>query len=498
MSHILTNRQPLSTLILVLLSALFIVSIGGVLSGCRQKCVPGSENYPDCRGPAPVSDRTLVVWNLFDDKRLFEEQFAEFEKSHPGVTIDYQSFSDEEEYERLLINKIAEGKGPDIFAMHYSWIPEHLGKMASAPVQYDIASYREIFYSAIPTVLVRKEGETEKIYGVPLWLDTLGLYYNPTAFRSELQSDYSPAETWQEFQGQVANLSRKDKTTGALTKSGVAMGLGSNITYAPDILSLLFLQYDADVFNDEMTHSIIAESQDTAPSQSVSKPGVAALDLYAGFANEKNVHYSWNASFAADYGGKKELGAFLTGKTATIFGYSDLLAQLKKMQKEMGKEHDDFIDVSSVQVVPVPQLVAKDASQWGDIRNLARFYPFAVSKTSLFQENSWDLLFTLANKENAQIYADKSGFPSARRDIGAEQANLAGSLSVFAKQLAVAEPIIMGNKQDFEDIIRKTEDRAAAAGNSATVLATAQKRLECVIKRIKGEINQNDCQNLAN
>ena len=52
-------------------------------------------------------------------------------KMYPNVTIVYTK-KDETTYQQDLLNALASGKGPDIFAISNSWLPEYIDKIVPA------------------------------------------------------------------------------------------------------------------------------------------------------------------------------------------------------------------------------------------------------------------------------------------------------------------------------------------------------------------------------
>lgn len=480
----------------MLLTALLLMMIIVVMGGCRQKCVPGADIYPDCRGGLPPEEHELVVWNIGEDEDVFKDQFADFSRIHKTVEISYKSFPDEAEYKKALLKALALGEGPDVFAMPYTWLEENKALVAPAPRdKVDPAVYRELFHPAVSDVLIRPEGEQEAVYGVTLAVDTLALYYNLDALRQEVNK-FSPAKTWPELIADATALARRDPQSGELIRSGIAMGLGDSIRYAPDIMSLLFVQYGARVFDEAMEKSILAEKQTATPSQSTSTPGSDAFALYTGFADEENMHQSWTKQLAATE--NLELEAFLRGDVAMIFGYSDLIEQLQAIAAEI---EGDTIDIeSSVRVSAVPQLVVDKDYQWDDSANLARFSAYFVAKQSAHPESAWELLLYLADEDPAAKYMELSGKPPARKSLSERVVSDDGAsreAKIFAEQAGIARALVIGDPNDYALIMRQSADAVATEDRSpASALKRAQKQLQCVLERIQGDATKVGCTEL--
>lgn len=471
---------------------------GLLIYGCEPKCTaehPDSEKCP--KKTANISERTLTVWNLGEPEEWFSAQLSAFSQRYDGkVHFKYETFADEEAYERRLIDALAAHEGPDVFAMHYSWLAKHKNKLTPVPeTKLTAKRYREIFYPALGEALIVKEDEKgtikERIYGISLHLDALALFYNKRAF-ADLPAPYSvsPREKWADLQKQVTMLTRRGTNPADLVYTGIAMGRGSNIALAPDILALLFLQHRAAPVDAKQTEATL-----------LTKPVQQAFALYSGFADQENQHYAWNSAMATETG--KDLTAFLTGKTAMVFGYADLIGQLKTLRENLSgtQQQTDLIALSDIGSVPVPQLVGSEEQQtWGEQRTLARFYPLAVSKDSKYKETAWDLLIFLAQKEQATNYAALSQKPSSRRDVSAKQAENVtknAHLALIASQLHLARPLAMGDKLSFEAIMRQTADRIADREMTLDAgLRLAQKQMQCVVDSLQGKTVAGKCTEL--
>src|SRR5687767_2127893 len=56
---------------------------------------------------------TLKYWRVFDGDEAFGLIFNDYRKIHPNIAIEYRRFRFDE-YEKALLDAIAEDKGPDI------------------------------------------------------------------------------------------------------------------------------------------------------------------------------------------------------------------------------------------------------------------------------------------------------------------------------------------------------------------------------------------------
>ncbi len=493
--------------LLMLIGVLGLMLI--VFSACREKCVPGASIYPECLEKPIVPEHELVVWNLYEDEDVYQEQFSKFTKEYPMVKIKYQSFPDAKEYKNALIKQLALGNGPDIFAMPYGWVEENIALLAPAPITTGAAGeqiltvdpevYRELFHQAISEVLIRTVDGVERVFGVALYLDTLALYYNGKALNGAIPEKYSPAASWTEMRADAAKMTKRDSESGAVIRSGIALGSGKSIRYAPDIISLLFVQYGASIYDEAMRKSILAASQDSTPSQSTETPAKEAFKLYTSFTDKGARNYSWDEEMAAD--DTAELGAFLRGDIAMLFGYSDLTNELEAARKTLREAGENgLIDTTEIRHAKAPQLVSDNNYQWPDISNIASFNGFFVAAQSEHRASAWALILQLADTDSARTYAEKTERPPARRDITEEvlrNGKSSRKAKIFADQAKTARALITGDPDDFAVIMRSAADIVAKGELSIEdALQQAEERLQCVLERIKGDATKANCTTL--
>jgi len=87
----------------------------------------------------------------------------------------------------------------------------------------------------------------DAIYGLPLTVDTLVMYYNKDLLNSAGIPE--PPNNWKTFQESMRKLVKLDRE-GNILVSGAAIGTGANVERAGDILSLLMMQNGAKMTDD--------------------------------------------------------------------------------------------------------------------------------------------------------------------------------------------------------------------------------------------------------
>jgi ABC-type glycerol-3-phosphate transport system substrate-binding protein len=424
----------------------------------------------------------LEVWGVFDDSDAYQEMFAEYQKINPYVgEIRYRKLQPEN-YEAELLNALAANKGPDIFMLRNTWVPSFSDKIEPAPEVYTEKSYRDAFVDVVASDFV---GPDSRIYGAPLSVDSLGLYYNKDLFNAA--GIARPPATWEELASDVRILTKLD-SDGSFRQSGAALGTALNINRSTDILAAMMLQLGADFPNAESTPNLNQEA------------GRKALDFYTQFSDIRSPQYTWNAN--QHY----SIDAFYEGNLAMMVNYSWQYAAIKQKNAKL-----------NIGVAPLPQF------ETGTKSNVANYWGYAVTKNKeyvpknsntastltsdarndLRKHEAWQLLrfmsyphpdntITLQNGlskttkdfpiafDPALKYLEKTNKPAARRDlIEVQQQDVV--LGPFASGNLLAGHWQMPNVEKIEAILAEMIE-SVARGERATAdaLSVATNRLRAL------------------
>jgi len=388
---------------------------------------------------------TLNYWRVWDGPDAFVEIIDNYNKLHPYININYRKLR-YEEYEQELLEAFATDKGPDIFSIHNAWIKKYQDKGFIAPkpdtvttvypyikgtlkkeVDYEIKtektiSLREIKEKFIDTVyqdVVIKVADpkteiiTEKVFGLPLSIDTLVLYYNRDLFNNA--GIVNPPIYWnKEFQTNVKKLT-KQNNKGKIIQAGFALGGGDNIERSVDILSVLMMQNGSEMMDNFGTvhfHRIPNGLQDKKYN-----PGLDALRFYTDFANPAKEVYTWNNNL------DNSLELFTQGKLAMMLGYAYMLPQIKTQAPKL-----------NFSLSRLPQI----ENNIQEI-NFANYWVEVMSRKSKYQEEAWDFIqFATANTKQAEKYLNKTNKPTALRELIKSQLENE-DVSVFAEQILTAK-----------------------------------------------------------
>lgn len=374
---------------------------------------------------------TLTYWGLWEDEGVLRPIIDEYKKSHPDTEIVYTKQSPRQYRERLQA-ALERGEGPDIFRFHAAWVPMLKNVLAPAgSTGYISSEFSETFYPAATKDLVIGN----KVYGVPLMIDGLGLYYNEDLFRA---AGVTPPTSWNSFLEAARTLTVKDQT-GKIVTSGAALGTTSNVEHFSDIVALMMFQNGANLKN-----PISKEAQD-------------ALTFYRLFAEAPN--NVWDETL------DNSIIAFASGRVAMIFAPSWQVFTIKEANPEL-----------KFQIIPVPQLPGTQVA-W------ASYWAEGVAVDSKNVDAAWEFLKFLSGKEQLTIlYTEQAkqrlfGEPYSRVDLAQTLINdpLVGA---YIKQAPTAQSFFLSSRT-FDNgindrLIKYTEDGINSLAKGVSIEAVLE------------------------
>ncbi|MBI3534761.1 MAG: extracellular solute-binding protein, partial [Deltaproteobacteria bacterium] len=420
------NGTPHSKKIRSLITVFLVFSLVSV-SACRTKeAVAPKGNY---------NGIVLNYYKVFDDQEVLDPVIKQYEADHPGLKINYRKFADFNEYQRVVLNEMAEGGGPDIFSMQNTWFASNYKKLTPLPSTIGTPEdFGSTFVDVAYKDLVRTDqAGLQQVYALPMTVDTLALYYNKAQFEDRIPSRGKPSKTWEGIKDDVTLLNKTNNSLSRFEVSGIAMGRADNISRGVDTYFLLLLQYGTKFYNDNLSQATFAGEQGGAALY----PAIEALKLLTSFADSKQRHYSWNEFVVQDPTGLKEIEAFAKGQVSMIFGYAytytDIVNEINNLKNKGGS----IINAKDIGIAEVPQLYDPAVSSNKRI-TYANYFAETVSRNSKHPEIAWDFLIELTKKKNLEYYFSKTNKPSSRRDMIVDQKK-DPIYGIFAAQVGYAE-----------------------------------------------------------
>jgi multiple sugar transport system substrate-binding protein len=395
-----------------------------------------------CGGSATPSAQHIVLnfWDPFESSQNFQPIFNAYEQLHPNVQIIYTK-KNIDTYPTDLLNALASGSGPDIFSINNNWLPQYLDKVTPQPTStvYSFKAYKETFVN----VAVNDFTLNQQIYGIPLYVDSLGLFYNKSILGTAGISQ--PPQTWLDLESDVRKIvtsfPNDPNNVGYFNPSGVAMGTNVNVNRGVDILYLLMLQSGAIPYSPDGTQPMFAQT--VTRNGNTNNPGLDALNFYTSFANPNNANYNWNSQ--SDY----SIDAFVNGKAAFLFSYPFTIATIREENPNL-----DF-DVAPVPQPSLSQPAINFADYWGEV----------VNKQSKYSSAAWDFLNFMTSKTSLTSYYKLDKQPSSRNDIIAEQEQ-DPDIGIFANANLTAESFYKPDQVQMDDIFGQMIDNVILNGMS--------------------------------
>ncbi len=380
---------------------------------------------------------TLEYWRVFDGEESFRTTINAYRALHPNVRINYRRLRFDE-YEQELLQAFAEGRGPDILSIHNTWMKEYQPLLQPMPASVTIVqqeqrgslrkevvnvavekptisqkNLREQYVDTVPLDVIltdpdAQQGSADKIYGLPLSVDTLALFYNRDLLNSA--GIATPATDWQTLMDHVETLTTLN-TSGDVLQAGIPLGTAENVERSADILSLLMMQTGTN-----MTDERGRIAFHTAPAGFANDlPAVNALQFYTDFARPVQSVYTWNDDMPNSF------EAFTNGTAAYFLGYS---------------YHTPLIQTAAPRlnfgVSTVPQIAGSQEV------NYANYWIETVSKQTEFSDWAWDFLQFASQPANVTSYLNATKKPTALRLLREEQLD-DELIGPFAEQLLTAK-----------------------------------------------------------
>ena len=322
---------------------------------------------------AGAKEVTITYWGLWENDAMIRPILADFESSHPKIKVQYVKQSHRQYRERLSA-AISRGEGPDVFRFHNTWVPMLRTSLLPAPkTVMTAAEYQQAFYPIATSDLVGGQS----IYGIPLMIDGLGLYYNEDIFAA---AGAKPPVTWEDVLNIVPKLTARNEKV--ITTSAIALGTTGNVEHFSDILATMMLQNGAKL------------------SDPTGKTAEETLLFYRKFADPTDPVYTWNETL------DNSIYAFAMGKVAMIFAPSWRAFDIKQMNANL-----------RFKITVIPQLP-------GNTVTWASYWVEGVSAKVNIRPRRGEFVKYLTSKQTAtKLYSEESkgrlfGEPYARVDMG--------------------------------------------------------------------------------
>ena len=343
-------------------------------------------NYKSDNSEENFYGTSVSIWGTFESSSMRNLIFELSRDNKAHKVVSYTQI-DPRTFDLDLINAIAEGKSPDLVILPNSKLVTLRSKLQS--VSFEVINERNFrdTYVDGADIFISSDG----VYGIPIAVDPLVMYWNRDIFSTSGVSQ--PPKTWSTLMSQtVRGITRTDNNRG-ISRSAVAFGEYSNIVYAKEILSMLFLQAGSTIIDESYGRYSVTLNESIY--NNVLNPGNAVLNFYTQFALSNKAMYSWNRSQESD---RKE---FLKGDLALYFG---LGSEYKTIERDNVNLNFD--------IAPVPQDVSATIR-----RTYADFYAFVIPRASDNPNGAYAVAQYLSSAGPVQKIIDAYGLAPALRSL---------------------------------------------------------------------------------
>lgn len=416
---------------------------------------------------------TLTVWLPYDEGKAFQDVSKDFLDQNSNVKLDFKfvDANDAKEYESKVVNDIANGNGPDIWLVRSDWIPKHVGKSVAAIAEDKNPDPIADAKSTLIPALVDLNTYQNKLYGLPVYADSLAVIYNSDFLDDVSRRANDDQKTiidgnplsWDELKTLAQTVGSIKTADG--NSSAIALGTVSNTVAPVDVLSAFLLQakvnlYDAELSSVEFN---LAQFKNGQPDV----PAVDALNFYTSFARSGQKNNSWSVNSG------DPTQAFLDGKTAALIGYESNLRKIVAAKPKF-----------NLNVGALPQ---KDTGQARI--DFAVTWSMIVNARSTNTQFAWNYLWYLASAQNQTALAQSLGkLPASSNgvddQVSKDKADASSSDSIFRSQFYSAGKLVKPEWQFVDEVLQDSINQIVVNNQSfQTTVDSAAARLKTLIAK---------------
>lgn len=402
------------------------------------------------RGGSSANQATIVFWGDIPTESMSQLLNSTIFSGDRAISIRYVEKSPQK-LESEWTEALAAGSGPDLIILSQDQYWKNRSKLTPIPYQsVSEKGFKEAFIEAGEIYLA-----PEGVYGLPLVLDPMVLYYNRDLLSSAGLA--KPIAFWDEIYKESTDLTKRDGA-GNLTQSTIALGGTSNIPHYKDILALLMIQAGNPITSLSGTdlRSLLSSNFNMTLV-----PAETALDFYTQFANPTKAFYSWNRNLSSAQ------THFASADSAYYLGFGSELRALRNKNPTL-----------NFSVAPVPQSRVS-----GKTVTVGKLYSVSVSRGSRDLTASLTAALKLVSAESAGTLSSILYLPPARRDL-LSQKPTDSVLPVFynsaLQSRSWVDPDTSGTEKIFSDMI---ESVTSGRARTSEAVSKASRELEALIGR---------------
>ena len=277
-----------------------------------------SGKVPGVGTTASAPQGEVVLWGTFPDT-LMNPIIQDFNPKAKTYRVTYVEVP-EENFNRMLTEALANGKGPDLILAPYQTILAQSSRISIYPVaQFGEKQFKDAYIDGAADVFWTPYGAL----AFPISVEPMVLFFNRTLLSKH--GIVNPPQYWDEVAATTLKTTVLNSRMQFL-ESGIALG-APNTPYAKDIIMTIVAQLGQVPVLKQYDETGRVDMTVTA-NQPVTQGGdvyplFETIRYFTQFAEKKKKTYSWNQFIdTAD-------NQFVAEKLAMYIGYSGELASLK-------------------------------------------------------------------------------------------------------------------------------------------------------------------------
>jgi len=345
----------------------------------------GTKKNPD-ENVGPV----VVIWGTKEEE-MFNDLIRDVNNAGVPINATYVQ-KDKENFNQILLEALATGKGPDVILTSVEDILTYQDKITMLPFStLNERTFKDNFI---------EEGEIFRtdigFLAVPFSVDPLVLYWNRDIFT--VHNKTAPPSNWNAVVSLVPEM-RDISEDLAVHEAVISLGDYRNITNAKAILSTLMLQSGTPItslqYEATRQRLFLSSELEAQNRERLIVPAVAALNFYTQFADPLSKVYSWNRALPAS------LEMFASDDLAMYIGFGSEAGLIRSKNPNL---NFDMALLPQSDSSPVPVTYGKMEG-------------FAILTTSKNKTGSFAAINALTGSVFLKAYALVSGLPPVRRDL---------------------------------------------------------------------------------
>lgn len=282
----------------ILSAMLVLILISSVLIGCggsnNASKEDGSTAQASSGAKEPANEKsgektTITFWNGFtgSDRPSYEAIVKNFNDTSKTTEVKMEIMPWDSLYQKLT-TALATGQGPDTFACNTERIGTYAKPGAIVPID-DLYS-GGLDSNVIPKGLMDNLKYEGKIYGAPMNLATLLLYYNKDLFKAAgLDPEKAPAN-WSELQDYAVKLTKE--SGGKVDQYGFGIATKETIPMWPVLIwgnggDFIDLSTKKSVINSPQTIEAVQIWSDLIKNKHISPPVLTGAEVDKLFESQK-------------------------------------------------------------------------------------------------------------------------------------------------------------------------------------------------------------------